>query len=45
MPAIRGVLEMEVSVMHKELTDNHKQVWKYRMGDYPKSEKLLKGNL
>jgi len=31
--------------MPADPTDNDKQVWEYKMSDYLKSEKVLKGNL
>jgi len=31
--------------MTENPTENDKQVWEYNMGDYLKSEKVLKGNL
>jgi len=38
-------VETEVPIMPADPTDNDKRVWEYKMSNYLKSEKLLKGNL
>ena len=39
------VATSEVPIMPEDPTDNDQRVWEYMMGDYLKSEKLLKRNL
>ena len=38
-------VETEVPILLENLTENDKHVWQYKINDYLKSEKILKGNL
>jgi len=38
-------VETEVPILPENPTENDKHIWQYKMNDYLKSEKILKGNL
>ena len=42
---VEEYVETEVPIMPDNPSENDKYVWEYKMSDYLKSEKVLKGNL
>jgi len=42
---VQEYMETEVPTMPENPSENDKHVWEYKMSDYLKSEKVLKGNL